>query len=297
MKDDEVAPAHAHQLPVATAQGRVRPPAILHQPRLAHRLDPLAVHVANGDAAPASADARAAAPGQVPRTWADSSRQRREHNPDARVRASPDRCTRLVARRRAPPRRALDGRPRPGARGVLGGSASSSVCCSPLRGTEALHARGSATQRARAAAASAATEPGPCASRRRALGGRRPARARSRRPLAARTARPPAGSCRDARDAPAGGRRAPRARVRASARCRHRRPRGTPPATPPRGEARAARPRHRRDGGRACRARRSGRPKRGGRACAAHPGCARLAARAAPPSIAVSSRRPSKLTG
>src|SRR3954454_17001578 len=38
-EDDEVAPVLGHDLPVAAAQRAVRPPAVLDEPGLAHRLD------------------------------------------------------------------------------------------------------------------------------------------------------------------------------------------------------------------------------------------------------------------
>ena len=38
-EDDEVAPVGGHDLPVAAAQRALRPPAVLHEPGLAHRLD------------------------------------------------------------------------------------------------------------------------------------------------------------------------------------------------------------------------------------------------------------------
>src|ERR1700685_1023749 len=53
MEDHHVAAMLAHELPVAASQRRGGPPAILHQPGLAQRLDYFAVHHAMHVIAPA----------------------------------------------------------------------------------------------------------------------------------------------------------------------------------------------------------------------------------------------------
>src|ERR1700733_1154592 len=59
MEDHEVAPARAHNLPVAAAQRSAGPPAVLDQTRLAHLLDRLAINRAR-DAADAHLHAHGA---------------------------------------------------------------------------------------------------------------------------------------------------------------------------------------------------------------------------------------------
>ena len=253
--------APAHPPPPSSAGAAAGgPPAVLHQPRLAHRLDRPAVdHTGVRPPRPPAHAQVGAGSGPGSR----SSREGSQHNPSlghARLGVDAQRAQ----RRFGPGHGAHLGDGLAQARQARRATGLAAACpARPSGGPK--RSTASATPRpAPAAKPGAGTAPGACAGHPRAPGGTPPARARSRLPPGARRGAPRAACARAAPAAPAAGRRARPALAPRPARS------STPPApaTPP-GDPRpcacaAACPRRRPGDGRGRPPRRSDRRARAG---------------------------------